>query len=68
IRIRSMGELAIRKILTPEQLVKFRELRKQFEEIRRENVQRRQNDAEPKVERPWINRQNNNTPQRPVKN
>jgi len=51
IRVRSMGELAIRKILTPEQLVKFRELREQFEITRRENVQRRIVEGEPRTDR-----------------
>lgn len=39
-RIRFMNEFAVRKILTPEQLVRFRELRAQFEE-RRQNFERR---------------------------
>lgn len=34
IKIRTMTELAIRKILTPEQLVRFRELREKFVEFR----------------------------------
>ncbi len=44
-RIRNSGELAIRKLLTPEQLVRFRELRQRFERgrIRQEVVERRQN-------------------------
>lgn len=56
IRVRSLGELAIRKILTSEQLVKFRELRQQFEIMRRENVQRKQNNLEPNSDRPVVNR------------
>ena len=32
IRLRSMSELSIRKILTPEQLVKFRRMRQQFDD------------------------------------
>ena len=32
IRIRSMNELSIRKILTPEQLIKFRRMRQRFDE------------------------------------
>lgn len=56
IRVRSLGELAIRKILTPEQLVKFRELRQQFEIMRRENVQRKQNNLDPNRDRPVVNR------------
>lgn len=38
IKIRSLTELAVRKILTPEQLIKFREIRRQFAE-RLENRQ-----------------------------
>lgn len=43
IEIRFMNELAIRRILTPEQLIRFRELRQQFAE-KRENFQTRQKD------------------------
>lgn len=56
IRVRSMGELAIRKILTPEQLAKFRELREQFEAARRESVQRRIGDGETRTNRPFEKR------------
>ncbi|MBE7516454.1 MAG: periplasmic heavy metal sensor [Chloracidobacterium sp.] len=34
-RIRNISEVSIRKILTPEQLIRFRDLRKQFEGMRR---------------------------------
>lgn len=34
VRLRFEGELAVRKILTPEQLVRFRELRRRFAELR----------------------------------
>ena len=40
IKIRFMNELAIRRILTPEQLVRFRELRQRFAQTR-ENMQNR---------------------------
>lgn len=40
-RIRYMNELSIRRILTPEQLVRFRELRERFEEARRGMPDRR---------------------------
>jgi Spy/CpxP family protein refolding chaperone len=33
-RLRFMTELAVRRILTPEQLIKFRELRERFEKLR----------------------------------
>jgi Spy/CpxP family protein refolding chaperone len=35
VRIRFMSEYAVRKVLTPDQLVKFRELRRKFAEARR---------------------------------
>lgn len=40
IRLRSMNEVAIRRILTPEQLIKFRDLRHRFE-MARDNLQTR---------------------------
>lgn len=44
VRIRSMSEFSIRKILTPEQLARFRELRAQFEEVRKNlDLRRRRN-------------------------
>lgn len=42
-RIRFMNELSVRKILTPDQLTRFRELRQRFEQVR-ENVERRNGD------------------------
>jgi len=39
-RIRFMNELSVRKILTPDQLTRFRELRQRFEQAR-ENIERR---------------------------
>ena len=41
-KLRSFNELEVRKILTPEQLIKFRELRRRFAE-RRENYDKRRN-------------------------
>ena len=40
-RLRFEGELSVRKVLTPEQLVRFRELRRKFAEARKDNQQRR---------------------------
>jgi Spy/CpxP family protein refolding chaperone len=40
-RLRFESELAVRKILTPEQLVRFRDLRRQFAEERRKNAPER---------------------------
>ena len=40
-KIRFMNEFAIRRILTPEQLVRFRELRQRFEQMRQNNENRR---------------------------
>jgi Spy/CpxP family protein refolding chaperone len=41
-RLRFESELAVRKVLTPEQLVKFRDLRRQFAEMRRNRDNRMQ--------------------------
>jgi Spy/CpxP family protein refolding chaperone len=51
-RLRFMNELAVRRILTPEQLVRFRELRERFEQAR-ENFENRRpfRNAQP-MERP----------------
>jgi Spy/CpxP family protein refolding chaperone len=38
-RLRFESELSVRKILTPEQLVRFRELRRRFAEAREGNMQ-----------------------------
>ncbi len=40
-KLRFSNEYAVRKILTPEQLVRFRELRRRFEDMRREMETRR---------------------------
>ena len=40
-KLRFANEYAVRKVLTPEQLVRFRELRRRFEQIRREMETRR---------------------------
>lgn len=45
VRIRSMSEFSIRKILTPEQLARFRELRAEFEEVRKNVEMRRRRNA-----------------------
>ena len=42
-RIRSTSELAIRRILTPDQLVRFRDLRKLMEDRARQNMEVRRN-------------------------
>jgi Spy/CpxP family protein refolding chaperone len=42
-KIRAMNEVEVRKLLTPEQLTKFRELREQFAERVKNNQQRIQN-------------------------
>ncbi len=39
-RIKFSNELAVRKLLTPEQLMRFRELRRRFAEVR-ENIEQR---------------------------
>jgi Spy/CpxP family protein refolding chaperone len=40
-RLRFEGELAVRKILSPEQLVRFRDLRRKFAEARQSNIRNR---------------------------
>ena len=42
-RLRFESEMSVRKVLTPEQLVKFRGLRAQFADRRRDNMQNRRN-------------------------
>jgi hypothetical protein len=52
-KIRFTNELAVRRVLTPQQLIRFRELRQQFEEERQE-LQRRRGLGD----RPFRRRQN----------
>ena len=40
-RLRFEGEMSVRKVLTAEQLIRFRELRRRFAEARQNNQQRR---------------------------
>ncbi len=47
VRLRFTNELAVRKILTPEQLVRFRELRQNFATQRRRNMQNNQPGQQP---------------------
>lgn len=51
-RLRFLGELGVRKILTPEQLVRFRELRERFADDRQRVNQRRGTDQPPESVRP----------------
>jgi Spy/CpxP family protein refolding chaperone len=67
-RIRFMNELSVRKVLTPEQLVRFREIRRNFEQAQ-QNIQN-QNNREgmtPRQERRQLIRQGL-SPQRPLAN
>lgn len=41
-KLRFESELEVRRVLTPEQLVRFREMRRRFAEARNQNQQRRQ--------------------------
>lgn len=65
--IRATDELEMRKILTPEQLIKFREVRQRAQEMRNNPQQRRQdrlqNAPQPPINRP--NRPQNNQVTRP---
>ncbi|HEX9960372.1 MAG TPA: periplasmic heavy metal sensor [Pyrinomonadaceae bacterium] len=65
IKIRTTSELAIRKVLTPEQLVKFRELRERFMR-RMQNRQNPPNQTEEPNQREEVNNTNrqNLNPQR----
>jgi Spy/CpxP family protein refolding chaperone len=58
VRLRFTNELEIRKILTPEQLIKFRELRAKFERVR-ENIKNRIDDRRQNIPQ-------NGQPLRPV--
>jgi Spy/CpxP family protein refolding chaperone len=51
VKLRFMNELEVRKVLTPEQLVKFRDLREKFERMRenRENIKDRIDDRRPQL-------------------
>ena len=51
-RLRFMGEIAVRKILSPEQLVRFRELRERFAAERPRANQKRATDQPPGKGRP----------------
>lgn len=62
-RIRALTEFSIRKILTPEQLVRFRELRQQFEQMRRER--REQNPNPLRMRQMRRNQRQNNERQQP---
>lgn len=59
IKIKAMHELEIRKILTAEQLVKFREIRQEFDERRKSRIKRRQNR---RTDAPNIRRNNRQRP------
>jgi Spy/CpxP family protein refolding chaperone len=70
VRLRFMNELQVRKILTPEQLVKFRDLREKFERMRenfKESIDDRRDDRRPNM--PPMNNQNLRQPvnQRPAR-
>ncbi len=62
-KIRAMSEYEVRKILTPEQLATFRDLRERFANRRKENQQRRQNRRQNQTTRP-LNNKNQNPPLR----
>lgn len=59
-KLRAMSEYEVRKILKPEQLAKFRDLRERFMMRRQENQQRRQNRRQKnKNQNPPLRPQNN---------
>lgn len=57
IKIKTMTEFAIRQILTPEQLVKFRELRERFEQFRQDHRGLRRDGVPSSQKREFIKRQ-----------
>ena len=61
-KIRSMTEYAVRKILTPEQLVKFRELRSRFAERLENRPNKRRNRPMNAPNQRLLNRQRNMRP------
>ncbi len=61
-KIRIMNELSVRKILTPEQLVKFRELRRNFAGTR-ENIQNRRRMRNDRQRLRRLNRQQKQIPE-----
>lgn len=60
-RLRFQGELALRKLLTPDQLVRFRELRRRFAE-RRQQMQQRQQENPQRPFRRYNRRPNQQPP------
>lgn len=66
-RLRFMNELAVRRVLTPEQLVRFRELRHEFELHRQEFRRRRMSDGARPVQRRGDRQQRPHVPtQQPI--
>ena len=68
-KLRALNEFSIRKILTPEQLVRFREMRQRFERMRRERQpNRRDGFQNPPPRRPVQNFKNSRQKQPPKNN
>jgi Spy/CpxP family protein refolding chaperone len=65
-RLRFMNELAVRRILTPEQLVRFREMRRRFEEAREDFQQRRPFSRDRQIGRPPNSGPGGQEPLRPI--
>ncbi len=65
-RIRAMSELAVRKVLTPEQLVMFRNLRQRFKQQQRDRQIQRQ--RRQRIQRMNQNRRDRNPSDRPIQN
>lgn len=62
-RLKARNELEVRKILTPEQLVRFREVRRRFAEKRMNLEKRRQNSGAPDQPNNFKRRNNRRFPQ-----
>ncbi len=67
VKINFENELAVRKILTPEQLVNFREIRRRFNEDRKDIRQRRQERFQRRRETPPPGASTRPVTQKPVK-
>lgn len=66
IKIRSSVEYEIRKILTPDQVARFRELRQRFADTARERIQQRRENRPPNQRSLQPRRFNKRTPVNPV--
>lgn len=62
-KLRFMNELAVRRILSPEQLIHFREIRQKFEKARKDIENRRRFSGDPHVNRHRTGKDINTSPE-----